>query len=76
VITKIGGDSNPMNAYYVLRRESEFKIIYMDRESAQRWSDAGWELSSHDSNEKAQLAMTDWEANSPKATPSLVEQHA
>ena len=67
---------NPMNAYYVLRRQAEFKIIYMDRESADRWCEAGWELRSYDSNEKAQLAMAEWEASNPKLTPSLVKQHA
>ena len=66
----------PMNTYYVLRREAEFKVIYMDRESAQRWKDAGWELRAHDTNEKAQFAMAEWEASSAKATPYLVERHA
>lgn len=67
---------NPMNTYYVLRREAEFKIIYMDRESAERWHDAGWEMRSHDSNEKAQLAMAEWEASTLKPALFAVRREA
>jgi hypothetical protein len=63
-----------MNTYYVLRREAQFKVIYMDRESAQRWKDAGWELCAHETNERAQSAMAEWEASSVKQTPFLVER--
>jgi hypothetical protein len=65
-----------MDNYYVLRREEEFKIVYMDAESAERWLKAGWELRLHDSNEKAQLAMAEWEANIRRPTPFLIRQQA
>jgi hypothetical protein len=52
-----------MNHYNVIRRDAEFKIVYMDNETAERWHNAGWEiLSQHDSNENAHLAMAEWEA--------------
>jgi hypothetical protein len=66
---------NSTNTYYVLRRGAEFKIVYMDRESSQRWNDAGWELRAHDTNEKAQIAMAEW-ASSVKSIPFLVERQA
>jgi hypothetical protein len=65
-----------MNTYYVLRREAEFKIIYMDHESADLWIKAGWEVSAHDSNENAQLALAEWEADLLKRTPFLVKRLA
>jgi hypothetical protein len=65
-----------MNKYYVLQFEAEFKIIYMDRDSAERWNDAGWELRWYDSNEKAQLAMAEWEADSLQPAPFLVRRQA
>jgi hypothetical protein len=67
---------NPMSKYYVLRLEAEFKIIYMDRNAADLWKEAGWELRPHDSNEKAQLAMAEWEGNILKSTPFLVRRQA
>jgi hypothetical protein len=65
-----------MNTYYVLRRHAEFNIIYMDRESAERWHNAGWELRAHDSKETAQVAMAEWEASIPKPTLFLVKRSA
>jgi hypothetical protein len=65
-----------MNNYYVLRLGAGFKIIYMDRESAQRWHEAGWELRNYDSNEKAQHAMAEWEASIPVPAPFLVRRQA
>jgi hypothetical protein len=62
-----------MNNYYVLRRQDEFKIVYMDTESAGRWIKAGWELRLRDSNEKAQNAMAEWEASIPVSAPFLVK---
>ena len=63
-----------MNNYYVLRRQDEFKIVYMDTETAERWVKAGWELRKYDSNENAQHAMAEWEASIPVAAPFLVTQ--
>ena len=63
-----------MNSYYVMRRGAEFKIVYMDSESAERWHNAGWELRLHDSNEQAHLAMEEWEASSVKPTLFLVRR--
>jgi len=59
------------NSYYVLRLGEKFKVVYMDAESAGRWEDAGWETTSHDTNENAQLAMAKWETRiSPNRVPS------
>ena len=51
-----------MNKYYVLRRGSEFKTIYMDQATAELWIKAGWEIGVHafESQEEAQLAMEGW----------------
>ena len=66
-----------MNTYYVLCLGAGFKIIYMDRESAQRWREVGWELRKYDSNEKAQRAMAEWEeASIPEPAPFLVKRQA
>jgi hypothetical protein len=66
-----------MNHYYVIRRDAEFKIVYMDNETAERWHNAGWEiLSHHDSNENGHLAMAEWEASIPVAAPFLVKRQA
>ena len=65
-----------MNNYYVLRRQDEFKIVYMDTESAGRWIKAGWELRLRDSNEKAQHAMAEWEASIPQPVRFLVRRQA
>ena len=68
---------NPMsNYYYVLRLATEFKVIYMDPQSAAKWSEAGWELRKYDSNEKAQHAMAEWEASIRRPVPFLVRQQA
>jgi hypothetical protein len=68
--------TNLMNNYYVLRHHDEFKVIYMDGESANRWFKAGWELRNYDSNEKAQHAMAEWEASIPEPVPFLVRRQA
>jgi hypothetical protein len=65
-----------MNNYYVLRREDDFKIVYMDTESADRWVKAGWELRMYDSNEKAQHALAEWEASITQPVPFLVRLQA
>jgi hypothetical protein len=60
-----------MNNYYVIRRDAEFKIVYMDDETAKRWQNAGWAVRSYyDSNENAHFAMAEWEAEHP-ISPSL-----
>ena len=65
-----------MNNYYVLRREDEFKIVYMDTESAERWVKAGWELRLQATNEEAQHALAEWEASIPVPTPFLIRRQA
>ena len=52
-----------MNQYYVLCFGRSFKILYMDWATAELWRKQGWELRSYDSNQKAQLAMANWEAD-------------
>jgi hypothetical protein len=69
-------DINLMNNYYVLRREDDFKIVYMDTESAERWVKAGRELRLHDSNENAQHAMAEWKASIPQPVPFFVRLQA
>jgi hypothetical protein len=64
------------NYYYVLRLATEFKVIYMDPESAAKWSEAGWELRKYGSNDEAQLAMAEWKANSKKQTLFIVKRRA
>lgn len=65
-----------MNKYYILRLGAEFKIIYMDRDSARRWEEVGWELRSQDSNDKAQHAMAEWETTIFRKAPFIVRQQA
>ena len=65
-----------MNTYYILRRQAEFKIIYMDCESADLWTKAGWELRLQDTNENAELAMSEWEASIRRPVPFLVGRQA
>jgi hypothetical protein len=65
-----------MSKYYVVRLGSDFTVIYMDPQAAERWSKAGWELRKYESNDEAQLAMAEWEANSKKRTLFLVRRQA
>ena len=51
-----------MNQYYVLCFGRSFKILYMDSATAELWRKQGWVLRPYDSNEKAQVAMANWEA--------------
>ena len=50
--------------YYVLKRGTEFKTIFMDEATAHLWVDAGWELGSHpyESQSEALLAMERWKS--------------
>jgi len=36
-----------VNKYYVLKRGSEFKTIFMDQATADLWVKAGWEIGAH-----------------------------
>jgi hypothetical protein len=65
-----------MNHYYVLRLATEFKVIYMDSQSAAKSNEAGWEVRRYDSNADAQLALAEWEANSKKPKLFLVKRPA
>jgi len=65
-----------MNNYYVLRLATEFKVVYMDSQSANKWIEAGWEVRKFNSNEEAQQAMAEWEANSAKPKLFLVKRRA
>jgi hypothetical protein len=57
--------------YYVLRRyDGEFKIIYMDAESAELWKAAGWEFRAHDSSEDARVSLIRWQQTSVVASHS------
>jgi hypothetical protein len=68
---------NPMsNYYYVLRLATEFKVIYMDSQSAAKWSDAGWEVRRCDSNDQAQVALAEWKAKGGKPKLFLVKRPA
>jgi hypothetical protein len=66
----------PMSNYYVLRLATQFKVMYMDAESAAKWKDAGWEVRRSDSHDEAQLAMVEWEARSRKPKLFLVRRPA
>jgi hypothetical protein len=50
-------------SYYVIHLGAEFKVLYMDAESANRWICAGWAAQLYDTNERAQLAMSSWKAS-------------
>ena len=65
-----------MYKYYVLRLGASFKILYMDETTAGLWNKAGWELRSYDSNEKAQVVMAKWEADTVERTPYLIKRSA
>ena len=66
----------PMSNYYVLRLATQFKVIYMDSQSAAKWNDAGWEVRRSDSHDEAQLALGEWEARSRKPKLFLVRRLA
>jgi hypothetical protein len=53
-----------VNKYYVLKRGSEFKIIFMDPVTAELWMKAGWEIApqSYESRYEALLAMERWQS--------------
>jgi hypothetical protein len=51
---------SPMNKYCVLRNGSNFRVIYMDKETAAAWREAGWELRTFHTNEEAQSEMERW----------------
>jgi hypothetical protein len=63
-----------MNSYYVLRLAIQFKVMYMDSQSAAKWNDAGWEVRRYNSHDEVQLAMAEWEARSAKPKLFLVKQ--
>ena len=65
-----------MTNYYVLRLAREFKVVYMDSQSATKWIEAGWEVRNFQSNEEAQRAMAEWEANSAKPKLFVVKRRA
>ena len=65
-----------MTNYYVLRLAREFKVVYMDSQSATKWIEAGWEVRNFQSNEEAQRAMAEWEANSAKPQLFVVKRRA
>ena len=52
----------PMSNYYVLRLATQFKVMYMDAQTAAKWNDAGWEVRRSNSNDEAQLALAQWKA--------------
>ena len=64
------------NNYYVLRLARQFKVMYMDSQSAYKWVEAGWEVRKFHSNEEAQQAMREWEASSAKPRLFLVKRFA
>ena len=53
-----------VNKYYVLKRGSEFNIIFMDQATADLWAKAGWEIApqAYESRYEALLAMKRWKA--------------
>jgi hypothetical protein len=65
-----------MSNYYVVRLTIQFKVMYMDAQSAAKWVDAGWEVRKYDSNDEAQLAMAEWEEDSRKAKLFVVKRQA
>ena len=65
-----------MSNYYVLRLATQFKVMYMDSQSAAKWNDAGWEVRRYNSHDDAQLAMAEWEARSRKPKLFLVRRPA
>lgn len=60
-----------MNKYCVIHRGTDFKVLYMDKESAGKWREEGWELRAFGSNEEAQSEMLRWKAglSAPVAAP-------
>jgi hypothetical protein len=64
------------NNYYVIRLTTQFKVMYMDSQSAAKWNEAGWEVRKYDSNDEAQLAMAEWESSSVKPRLFLVKRRA
>jgi hypothetical protein len=60
-----------MNKYYVVRRGTEFKNIFMDAASARLWVCEGWELSARqfETHEQAQLEIQRWRLTFEKKTP-------
>ena len=65
-----------MSNYYVIRLATQFKVTYMDSQSAAKWNESGWEVRKYDSNDEAQLAMAEWEASSAKPKLFLVKRRA
>jgi hypothetical protein len=65
-----------MNAYYVLRMDAEFKIIYMDEESAKLWIAEGWQVHPYDTNHDAQLAMAEWKDSNMKSNLLVMKRPA
>jgi hypothetical protein len=63
-----------MSSYFVLRLAMQFKVMYMDSQSAAKWNDAGWEVRRYDSHDEAQLAMVEWETRSRKPKLFLVRR--
>ena len=48
--------------YYLLRNgDGEFKIMFMSAADALLWKAAGWEVSCHNSNEEARMALAGWQ---------------
>ena len=63
-----------MSSYFVVRLARQFKVMYMDSQSAAKWNDAGWEVHRYDSHDEAQLAMVEWETRSRKPKLFLVRR--
>jgi hypothetical protein len=65
-----------MSNYYVIRLATQFKVMFMDPQSAAEWVIAGWELRKYNSQHEAQFAIAEWEANSKKRTLFIVRRRA
>ena len=54
-------NSTTYNYYFLRNGEGEFKIMYMSAADALLWKAAGWEVSCHNSNEEARVALAGWQ---------------
>jgi hypothetical protein len=51
-----------MSDYYLIRLNTQLRVMYMDSQSAAKWNDAGWQVRRYNSYHEAKLALEKWEA--------------
>ena len=65
-----------MDSYYVLFKETDFKVIYMEPASAELWIRDGWEVRCCETNQLAQDAVAQWKGERRKSPLALVARNA